>query len=273
MKQVKINIPEPCHENWNTMTGAQQGRHCDKCDKVVVDFSTYSESKFQKTISKIAEGGERVCGRFRNDQLNEKPVTYLEIEHYSLSPRQIFILAVVIVFFLGGLASCTVNKRTIGIMDVETYKRVSVKEHLNNFKKDCKDDGRTMGEFVHPKVDTVKRDTVIILKPERVIKAFFDSESFELNKQSKEAIDQVIEKLNGKKYSLEIIGHTDDRGSETFNIGLSLKRANGVKEYLMSKGIEVLNCRGAGAEFPITNNASMAGRAGNRRVEIIITWK
>ncbi|HYG52587.1 MAG TPA: OmpA family protein [Flavobacteriales bacterium] len=273
MEQVKIHIPEPCHENWDTMTHAEQGRHCKKCDKVVMDFAGYSDQKLRQVISNMAIEGKKACGRFRNDQLVEKPEAYVEIEHYSLSPRQIFILTILVVFFLGGLASCKIERYTLGIMDMETKQNVSVKQHLRNFDNHCATTGRTLGPFIHPKVDTVKRDTVIIVRPEKAVKAFFDSNSFILNERSKEALDQFVSKLKGKKYSLEITGHTDDRGSEIFNEALSYKRAISVKNYLVSKGVTVDVCRGVGYQHPVSSNASIAGRADNRRVEILILWK
>ena len=63
-------------------------------------------------------------------------------------------------------------------------------------------------------------------------------------------------------------GHTDSHGSAAYNLSLSGKRANKVKEYLISKGVDstLLTAEGFGEEQPIANNGTKAGRLKNRRV-------
>lgn len=70
----KPTIPEPCHEDWNTMTPQDKGRHCQVCDKVVVDFSNHSEEEIQQEITELQNKGNRVCGHFNLNQLNQ-PIT------------------------------------------------------------------------------------------------------------------------------------------------------------------------------------------------------
>ena len=62
----KISIPEACHENWNTMTPTQKGRHCASCEKEVIDFT----SKSNEELFKLIDNGENMCGRFRSHQLD-----------------------------------------------------------------------------------------------------------------------------------------------------------------------------------------------------------
>lgn len=69
-KSVIINIPEPCHEDWNKMTPKNQGRHCDACQKTVIDFSTKTDEQVIKTI----ESTGNLCGRFKTQQLNREIV-------------------------------------------------------------------------------------------------------------------------------------------------------------------------------------------------------
>ncbi|KUF38686.1 hypothetical protein AS361_05485 [Myroides marinus] len=57
--KYRIEIPEPCHEDWNLMTPQDKGRHCAVCDKVVVDFSKASK---QDIINHIKKEG-KICGR------------------------------------------------------------------------------------------------------------------------------------------------------------------------------------------------------------------
>lgn len=68
---------------------------------------------------------------------------------------------------------------------------------------------------------------------------------------------------------VEISGHTDSVGKRDYNVDLSQRRADSVREFLMSKGIaaERLQTRGAGPDEPIANNDSKDGRAKNRRIE------
>ena len=66
------------------------------------------------------------------------------------------------------------------------------------------------------------------------------------------------------------IGHTDSVGSAAYNQKLSLKRAEAVKAYIISKGIEPnrVYTEGKGEKQPIADNKTKAGRSKNRRVEI-----
>lgn len=65
---IQISIPEPCHENWDAMTPAEQGRFCSKCQKCVTDFTGWTDSEIYNYISK--NSGQRICGRLHSTQLN-----------------------------------------------------------------------------------------------------------------------------------------------------------------------------------------------------------
>lgn len=66
-QQIKLQIPEPCHENWNNMSATEQGRFCMACKKEVIDFSTMSDKEI---LQHIATATSSVCGRASNAQLN-----------------------------------------------------------------------------------------------------------------------------------------------------------------------------------------------------------
>lgn len=66
-----------------------------------------------------------------------------------------------------------------------------------------------------------------------------------------------------------IIGHTDSRASDEYNLRLSLRRANTVASIAQSVGAPVLDVRGYGERYPRASNKSAHGRAQNRRVEIM----
>lgn len=69
---MKIQIPNPCHENWNTMTPQQKGRFCGSCKKVVIDFTKMSDSEIFHHFKNYT--GD-TCGRFYETQLNTELVS------------------------------------------------------------------------------------------------------------------------------------------------------------------------------------------------------
>ncbi|MFT3680430.1 MAG: carboxypeptidase-like regulatory domain-containing protein [Ferruginibacter sp.] len=74
-QKLQLSIKQPCHENWQHMTIAEQGRHCKACAKTVVDFTTMNDTEVLNYF--ISNRQENTCGRFYADQLNrriEKPV-------------------------------------------------------------------------------------------------------------------------------------------------------------------------------------------------------
>lgn len=73
--------------------------------------------------------------------------------------------------------------------------------------------------------------------------------------------------------TVTIEGHTDNVGSEDYNLGLSQRRANAVQQYLASQGIASnrLTAVGKGENFPVASNETSSGRQMNRRVEVIIS--
>jgi hypothetical protein len=66
-KKFQLQIPEPCHEDWNKMTPGDKGRFCNSCQKTVVDFTSMSDMQLIAFFKKPSTGS--VCGRFYNDQL------------------------------------------------------------------------------------------------------------------------------------------------------------------------------------------------------------
>lgn len=69
---VRLNIPQPCHEDWHKMTPSQQGRFCSACAKEVVDFTAMSDNELLEYF--LQKKDEKVCGRMYPDQLS-RPVT------------------------------------------------------------------------------------------------------------------------------------------------------------------------------------------------------
>ncbi len=115
---------------------------------------------------------------------------------------------------------------------------------------------------------TLQNDTLII--PD----VLFRFNSSELNPQFSKKLDSLLQKLQTAKFvSLEIAGHTDDRGTDKYNKTLSLNRATTVQQYLVSKrlaGRDKITVAGFGEQFPRATNTTPQGRLQNRRVEIIL---
>ena len=101
--------------------------------------------------------------------------------------------------------------------------------------------------------------------------ALFDFDKAVLKPEGKAKLDDLTSKLQG--INLEVIiavGHTDSIGTDAYNQKLSVRRADAVKAYLQSKGIEAnrIYTEGKGEKQPVESNKTAAGRAKNRRVEI-----
>lgn len=91
---------------------------------------------------------------------------------------------------------------------------------------------------------------------------------------AKEKLDQVAAALANQGFkSIVVQGYTDSRGNATENEKLSLKRAQSVRDHLVSKGLpsDKVTAEGLGASKPVADNNTADGRAENRRVEIVVT--
>ena len=98
----------------------------------------------------------------------------------------------------------------------------------------------------------------------------FESGRAELTPDSYPVLDQVIASMNAyPEARLEIRGHTDAQGPASFNLELSQKRAESVRQYLIKGGIDPsrVTAIGIGEEEPTASNATPEGRAQNRRIE------
>jgi len=100
----------------------------------------------------------------------------------------------------------------------------------------------------------------------------FDYDKASLQKESLKQLEHVVTLLlDNPELSLEVQGHTDDQGSDEYNLELSQRRAETVRGFLLLFGVEPerLVAKGYGESAPVGPNDSDANRAKNRRVELV----
>lgn len=119
--------------------------------------------------------------------------------------------------------------------------------------------------------EVIKTDEGIIVKFDEGI--LFDFNSSTLKSAAKTNVSKLVETLNKEQgTNILVIGHTDNVGSLTANQKVSESRAAAVRSFAVSQGLSASRVKTEGKNFsePISPNDSDAGRADNRRVEIVI---
>jgi type IX secretion system PorP/SprF family membrane protein len=111
---------------------------------------------------------------------------------------------------------------------------------------------------------------------EKVILHFnFEFNSSNLDDESTTYLDELVEALKENAHlRIKLVGHTDNIGSAHFNQRLSVYRANAIKEYMVTKGVELtrIETDGKGMSQPLNANRTEEDRAKNRRVELMILY-
>lgn len=119
-----------------------------------------------------------------------------------------------------------------------------------------------------PKVEAPKP---VVVKVSYASDAFFDFDKSVIKPAGKAKLDELVKQI--KTIKLEVIiavGHTDSIGTDAYNMKLGERRANAVKAYLVSQGVEAnrIYTESKGEKQPVADNKTKEGRAKNRRVEI-----
>src|SRR5881275_2050207 len=100
----------------------------------------------------------------------------------------------------------------------------------------------------------------------------FDFNKATLKPAGKQMVDEAVKVMKDKpSMKVSVEGHTDSIGSDAYNLKLSERREQAVRDYVVSQGIDAarISVKGWGKTKPIASNKTEAGRAENRRVEII----
>ncbi|SMO96735.1 TonB-dependent Receptor Plug Domain [Chryseobacterium rhizoplanae] len=121
---MKITIPKPCHENWNTMSPDEKGRFCTVCSKTVRDFRKTSDDDIIDVFSKASE---EICGNFNPSQLNREL-------HYSYINDLFVKFAVGFMLTTGGIVSVDAQQNKI----CDTLKTEDLQEVFLNTQGDRK---------------------------------------------------------------------------------------------------------------------------------------
>lgn len=103
---------------------------------------------------------------------------------------------------------------------------------------------------------------------------YFATNKYDISANSKLALDKLVKIFaEYPETNILIEGHTDDVGTDSYNMGLSQRRANAVGDYLKAAGVDAkrLQIKWYGESQPKMENTSDANRAANRRVQFVIT--
>lgn len=118
-------------------------------------------------------------------------------------------------------------------------------------------------------------DRALIRIPEKIL---FDFDSSKLRSEAYPVLEKIAESLKeeGEGFKVTIKGHTDSKGSDSYNMNLSRRRAEAVRKALVDRfGVpaSMLTAKGYGEREPLVPNDTEANRQKNRRVEFLVQPK
>jgi len=113
---MKILIPKPCHENWDSMTTTEKGRFCEICSRKVSDFSNSSDEELYEEI----KSNPNICGNFRENQLNR---------NIAMSVLGKIALGLIATVAISNFADAQELKTD------EEIKKIDLKEGIDGFRK------------------------------------------------------------------------------------------------------------------------------------------
>ncbi|WP_303315148.1 carboxypeptidase-like regulatory domain-containing protein [Flavivirga abyssicola] len=148
---IKIDIPKPCHENWNKMTPEEKGRHCKVCQKTVFDFTSQTDEYIVKTFTE----NSNVCGRFKSTQLKRDLVYSRKETNNYLS-----FLASGLFAILGFSSEYSYSQGRPKIVQLDTLQKdIQVNQNTINREK-----GNEIKGTIIDKSKTPLPDAVILIK-------------------------------------------------------------------------------------------------------------
>jgi hypothetical protein len=159
MQSLNISIPKPCHEDWSKMTVEERGRFCGKCSKTVFDFSDKTNNEILQYVS--THQNEKLCGHFRNDQLNQPITIHLQVPapYRMSSPLHAFAIAALLAFGTSLFSCTTPGGKTVGEIQV-------IPSDIPEIKVTADNENLVLGgiSFCEPPAPTeehIKGDTIV----------------------------------------------------------------------------------------------------------------
>jgi OOP family OmpA-OmpF porin len=214
------------------------------------------KNKWQKIqTTYVATGSEKfvVIGNFRVDSML----------HWKRMNRE----SAVCIYQLDSVS--LMNQRDSTECDISEAESIFYREtRRHNYKRSCNGSINLFEYLLETKPDTFFTDKPIILK-----NVFFDFDRSELLPASYKELNVLVEYLMAHpEYRIAITGHTDSKGSDSYNERLSSERALAVGNYLIMHGVKQIRIStgGKGSTVPIADNNTDSGREQNRRVEFLI---
>jgi OOP family OmpA-OmpF porin len=254
------------------------------CDGVTIDTSAeVIRGKGSGVIAQIAIPAGAVFG-FNETELNDNSKAVIDEYRTQLGPELTDAYMVLVVGHTDSSGNASANKKVSlaraqsvanylvenGVREeaIRVIGRGAEEPLVSNKTLEGRKENRRVDIFVVAEVRAL--DTIIF--PSAVL---FERRNGELSAAGLVALEKnrkEINKLLSDAAFIEIIGHTDDVGDDDYNMALSLKRADSVRDYLVGKGLDSSKVitGGMGETSPIANNSTEEGRAENRRVEILI---
>jgi len=159
------------------------------------------------------------------------------------------------------IASLPLNREYAAYTDAKGYLFSSL--HFSP-----KGDPSTVYYHLHIPLLPIQKGAAIVLN-----NIFFDFDKSDLKPESKVELEKVVQFLKqNPNVRIRIEGHTDSQGDDSYNLRLSERRAESVKNYLVQRGINPsrITTKGYGETRPIASNETEEGRALNRRTELHI---
>ncbi len=160
------------------------------------------------------------------------------------------------------------EKKTKALLDAKESELLKAKEEAQQAKKKALGLEQRYQELQELNAQMTSRGLVLTLGD-----VLFETNKAQLMAGAQRALDKLVDFLNENATRKVLIeGHTDNVGSSTYNIDLSLRRAEAVARVLKDKGIDEsrIVTKGYGELYPVAENSSASGKQQNRRVEIVI---
>ncbi len=168
-KFYSLAIPEPCNENWASMTPNEKGRFCNSCSKTIIDFTQMNTKEVQEYIHKNNE--QRICGHIRQDQLDAINLKIPErIFHKKISFHKAFLLALLLTMGTTLLSCTSGNGKLKKINSVEVVCSINNEVLLSKDSIEDNPENTVLTEIKGAlEIDSTKTQEIIELDGEIVI--------------------------------------------------------------------------------------------------------